>query len=94
MVFVSALANAGEDKTRQGEKVYVGEGLSLVPQKLAKKILFSEYMEVEELLPKVCTQEDTELEGKEHCLRRASDILCGSSVLEWIQVFAVLSPQG
>lgn len=83
MVFVSALANAGEDKTRQGEKVYIGEGLSLVPEKLAKKILFSEYVEIEELLPKVCTQEDTELEGKEHCLRRVSDIFM------WFQCFGV-----
>ena len=36
---VSALTNAGDDKTtRQGEGVYVGEGLPPIPHKLAKKI--------------------------------------------------------
>jgi len=62
----AALANASErDMPRQGEGVYVGEGLPPVPSKLAKQIRSGEYVEMEELLPEVCTREDGEPEAKQ-----------------------------
>ena len=80
---VTALANAGVDKTRQGEGVYVGEGLPPIPQKLVKRIRSSEYVEMEELLPEVCTRDDAEPEAKRRCSRRSPDIFT------WLQCFGV-----
>ena len=80
---VTVLANAGVDKTRQGEGVYVGEGLPPVPQKLVKRIRSGEYVEMEELLPEMCTRDDAEPEAKRHCSRRSPDIFT------WLQCFGV-----
>ena len=80
---VAALANAGVDKTRQGEGVYVGEGLPPVPQKLVKRIRSGEYVEMEELLPEMCTRDDAEPEAKRRCSRRSPDIFT------WLQCFGV-----
>ena len=41
--------------------------------KLAKKIRSGEFVEMEELLPEVCTREDTEPEMKRRCMRCALD---------------------
>ena len=70
---VSVLAKAGEDQTLTGEGVYVGKGLPPVPPKLAKKIRSGEFVEMEELLPKICTRGDVKLEAKRR-LCRAHDI--------------------
>jgi len=80
----AVLANTGErDMPRQGERVYVGEGIPPVPTKLAKRIRFGEYVEMEELLPEVCTQEDSEPDAKRQSSRRVSDIFT------WLQCFGV-----
>ena len=68
------LANAGEAdncKPFQGAGVYVGEGLPPVP---TRKIAAGDYIEMEELLPEMCTREDSEPGAKRRCSRRASDI--------------------
>ena len=80
------LANAGEAdncKPLQGVGVYVGEGLPPVPPKLARKIVAGDYIEMEELLPEMCTREDSEPGAKRRCSRRASDIFT------WLQCFRV-----
>ena len=85
------LANAGDDngKSLQGVGVYVGEGLPPVPPKLAKKISAGEYVEMEELLPEMCTRENSEPRTKRRCSRRSLDIF------PWLQCFGVyVSIQG
>ena len=78
----SVLAKAGEDQTLMGEGVYVGEGLPPVPPKLAKRIRSGEFVEMEELLPEVCTRGDVKPEAKRRS-RRAHDIFT------WLQCFGV-----
>jgi len=68
---------------RQGEGVYVGEGVPPVPTKLAKRIRSGKYVEMEELLPEVCTREDGEPEAKRQNPRRALNIFT------WLQCFGV-----
>ena len=79
------LANAGDDngKSLHGAGIYVGEGLPPVPPKLAKKISAGEYVEMEELLPEMCTREDSEPGAKRRCSRRSFDIFT------WLQCFGV-----
>ena len=79
---VAAFANAG-GKDRQGEGVYIGKGLPPVPPKLAKKIRSTEYIEMKELLPEVCTQEVSKTEVKQRCLRWAIDFFT------WLQCYRV-----
>lgn len=78
----TVLANTGGDSLSLGEGVYVGEGLPPVPPKLAKKIRAGEFVEMEELLPEVCTRGDIEPEAKRRS-RRAHDIFT------WLQCFGV-----
>ena len=59
----------GEKIVPQSGDINVGEGLLLVPLKLAKKILSKDYVEVEELLPEVGTLEDDVPEPKRRCTR-------------------------
>ena len=88
-VTTAILANAGEDKLQSGAGAYVGEGLPPIPPKLAKKIVAGEYIEMEELLPEMCTREEGEPGAKRRCLRRASDIFT------WLQCFgAYVSVRG
>ena len=57
------LANAGEAnncKSLQGEGVYAGESLPPVPLKLARKIAAGDYIEMEKMLPEMCTWDDSE----------------------------------
>ena len=77
----SVLAKAGEDQTLTGEGVYVGEGLLPVPPKLARKIKSGEFVEMEELLPEICTRGMSN--RKQRRLRRAHDIFT------WLQCFGV-----
>lgn len=77
----AALANAGDDNPQQGAGVYVGEGLPPIPPKVAKKITSGEYVEMEELLPEMCTREEGEPGVKRRCSRRASDIFT------WLQCY-------
>ena len=76
------LAKAGEDQTLTGEGVYVGEGLSPVPPKLAKKIRSGEFVEMEKLLLEICTRGDVELEAKRH-------LRCAHDIFTWLQCFGV-----
>ena len=73
----------GQKVVPQSGGVYVGEGLPPVSVKLAKKILSGDYVEMEELLPEVCTLEDDPPEPKRRCSRRVSDIFT------WLQCFGV-----
>jgi len=80
-----ALANAGErDMSRQGEGVYVGEDLPPVLTKLAKRIRSGEYVEMEELLPEVCTRDDGEPEAKRRNSRHVLTYLPGFSTSEYM----------
>ena len=85
----ATLANVGENDLQQGVGMYIGEGLPPIPHKLAKKITGGEYVEMEELLPEMCTREEGEPGAKRRCPRRASDIFT------WLQCFgAYVSVRG
>ena len=62
----------GEKVVPRSGGVYVGESLPPVSVKLAKKILSGEYVEMEELLPEMCTLEDDPPEPKRRLLPETS----------------------
>ena len=63
--------------------VYVGEGLPPIPQKLAKKIMKGDFVEMEELLPELWPVAHHEGEGKIRRNRKITDIFT------WIQCFSL-----
>ena len=80
---VTKLMHEKERVLPQNGGVYVGEGLPLVPLKLATKIRSGDYVEMEELLPEVGTLEDNSPEPKRQCMRQVLDIFT------WLQCFRV-----
>ena len=64
--------------------VYVGEGLPLVPSKLAKRIRAREFIDIGELLPEVLMpKEEGKRDAKRKCGKRLTDIFM------WLQCFGV-----
>lgn len=67
-----------------GGGVYVGEVLSPIPQKLAKKIIKGDYVEMEELLPELWPTAQQEGEGRTRSRNQKI-----TDIFTWIQCFSL-----
>ena len=68
---------------------YVGEGLLPVPEKLAQKIIYLEFVEMRDLMPEtwMMEEEDTKKTTLSLPRRRSAPV---TDILQWLQCFAAL----
>ena len=68
---------------------YVGEGVLPVPERLAKKILNLEFVEMRELMPETWLMEEEERSRPTWCLPRQKNAPV-TDILQWLQCFAAM----